>query len=504
MEKRKVAYILLLMITLPSLALPAAAATNPVATFINDLEILIPAVLFILALLALRNADYEYAFTLLLAAIIVTVALATVTGGKLGSGVSITLVQLQVKVCGPTSIYTGDSGTYTASWSPSMSGTVIWTVLYNGSIVYNATGGTTFVYTFSQPGKYIVAATVINQQNFAGGSGAVLVTVKNPPSPLGWIEGAIVGAISGFINAFANTFTGFLVTVFQFFGAPLEWMTYSPTPCPSPSTPSASEIIPTIYSEMQDFSIGLAMLFIAFSVAYNAIKGEYADLIDLAGDLMYKLSVWLLFFFGGLTIYTYAANFINSIIYSVAGPYLGIATLEYTGGATLFTALFALMNEIPFGFGDPLSMFLSLVMYLLTITLAIATIKYAVMMAIVSTIPLWATLWIFEWTRKIAMMVVDLLIGLMVAGLIAAITFAILATMPLGALMFIIDPIAMDGEFLFSLAYFVFGLRPGEHMMGTFKKKSKGESGNTTIVQSGGSAPSGESNPSEPPAGRYI
>jgi len=472
MAKRKAAYILLLIIALPSLALPVTAATNPVATFINDLEILIPAVLFILSLIALRSGDYEYSFMLLLAAIIVTIALASVTGGNLGTnGVSLTLVQLQVTVNGPTSAYTGNTETYTVSWSPSMSGTVIWTVLYNGSIVYNATGGTSFTYTFKDPGKYIVAATVINTQNFAGGSGAVLVTVTNPPSPLGWIEGAITGAVSGLINSVANAFTGFLTTLLQIFGAPLEWMTYSPTPYASTSTPNASPIVPTIYNEMKDYSTGLAMLFIAFSIAYNAIRGEYADLVDLAGDVMYKLSVWGLFFAGGLTIYTYAANFINSIIYSVAGPYLGIATLEYTGGATLFTALFALMNGIPFGFGDALSMFLSLVMFLLAITLAIATIKYAVMLAIVDTIPLWATLWIFEWTRKIAMVVIDLLIGLMVAGLVAAITFAILATMPLGAFLFIIDPIAMDGEFLFLLTYFVFGLRPGEHMMRVFKKK---------------------------------
>ncbi|AKA73828.1 Ig-like domain repeat protein [Saccharolobus solfataricus] len=502
MAKRKAAYILLLIIALPSLALPVTAAANPVATFINDLEILIPAVLFILSLIALRSGDYEYSFMLLLAATIVTIALASVTGGNLGTnGVSLTLVQLQVTVNGPTSAYTGNTETYTVSWSPSMSGTVIWTVLYNGSIVYNATGGTSFTYTFKYPGKYIVAATVINQQNFAGGSGAVLVTVTNPPSPLGWIEGAITGAVSGLINSVANAFTGFLTTLLQIFGAPLEWMTYSPTPYASTSTPNASPIVPTIYNQMKDFSVGLAMLFIAFSIAYNAIRGEYADLVDLAGDVMYKLSVWGLFFAGGLTIYTYAANFINSIIYSVAGPYLGIATLEYTGGATLFTALFALMNGIPFGFGDALSMFLSLVMFLLAITLAIATIKYAVMLAIVDTIPLWATLWIFEWTRKIAMVVIDLLIGLMVVGLIAAVTFAILATLPLGALMFAIDPIAMDGEFLFSLAFFVFGLRPGEHMMGAFRKKNEGGSGNTVVVVENNS---GGSTSSEPPAGRYM
>jgi hypothetical protein len=141
-----------------------------------------------------------------------------------------------------------------------MSGTIIWTVLYNGSIVYNATGpaGTNaFVYKFQEPGKYIVAATVINKQNFAGGSGAVLVTVTNPPSPLGWIEGAITGAISGLINAVANAFEGFLTTLLQIFGAPLEWMTYSPTPYASTSTPNASPIVPTIYNEMKEFILTL-------------------------------------------------------------------------------------------------------------------------------------------------------------------------------------------------------------------------------------------------------
>ncbi|AGJ62769.1 hypothetical protein [Saccharolobus islandicus] len=158
------------------------------------------------------------------------------------------------------------------------------------------------------------------------------------------------------------------------------------------------------------------------------------------------------------------------------------------------------MNGIPFGFGDPLSMFLSLVTFLLALTLAIATIKYAVMMAIVATIPLWATLWLFEWTQKIAMVVVDFLIGLMVAGLIAAITFAILATTPLGALTLIIDPIAMDGEFLFSLEYFVFGLRPGEHLL---SRKNKNQGGSSQVEYRTSS--STESNrPSEPPPGRYM
>jgi hypothetical protein len=499
---RKALTILLIILVLPSLlsgignlvvlAASGGSSGNSLATFISTLQTLIPAALLLLAILANRY-DQRYALVLFAAAMASAIFLAAATGGKIGGNVQITLVELQVKVSGPTSAYTGNTETYTVSWSPSMSGTVIWTVLYNGSIVYNATGGTSFIYTFNEPGKYIVAASVINQQNFAGGSGAVLVTVTNPPSPLGWLEGAITGAVSGLINSAANSIEGAIQTIIPVFGAPLEWMTYSPTPNMSPASQS-------IFNQMKDFSVGLAMLFIAFSIAYNAIRGEYADLVDLAGDVMYKLSVWGLFFAGGLTIYTYAANFINTIIYTVAGPYLSAAVAEYTAGSTLIVGIFGLLDFVPFGFGNSADVFLAALVYLLTITLAVATIKYAVMLAIVDTIPLWATLWIFEWTRKIAMVVIDLLIGLMVAGLIAAVTFAILATLPLGALMFAIDPIAMDGEFLFTLTFFVFGLRPGEHMMGAFRKKNEGGSGNTVVVVNN----SGGSTSSEPPPGRYM
>ncbi|MEJ2777742.1 hypothetical protein [Stygiolobus sp. RP850M] len=75
-----------------------------------------------------------------------------------------------------------------------------------------------------------------------------------------------------------------------------------------------------------------------------------------------------------------------------------------------------MLDFVPFGFGNPVDVFLAALLYLLSITLAVVAIKYAVMLTIVDTIPLWANLWIFEWTRKIAMVVIDLLIGLWLLG----------------------------------------------------------------------------------------
>nr|WP_011225150.1 hypothetical protein [Sulfolobus islandicus]CAG38185.1 hypothetical protein [Sulfolobus islandicus] len=506
---RKALTILLIILVLPSLlsgteniivlaAGGGGGGSNSLGQFISTLQTAIPAALILLAILANRY-DQRYALVLFAAALASAIFLAAATGGGgVGGAVNITLVQLQVKVTGPTTVYVGNSGTYTVSWTPPMKATVIWTVIYNGTVVYNATGGTNFAYTFNEPGNYIIMASVVNQQNLAGGSGAVFVTVTNPPSPLGWLVGAITNTIEGFISKAINTIEGFVTTALQFAGAPLEWMTYSPTPNFSTSTPNASPFITTMYNEMKDFSIGLAMLFIALSIAYNAVRGAYADIVDLAGDVMYKLSVWALFFAGGLTIYTYAANFINAIIYSVAGQFLGLATTEFTLGSVTIVSLFGLDNIIPFGLGDPLSMFLALSTFLLALSLAIAMIKYAVMMAIVVTIPLWATLWIFEWTRKIAVAVVDFLIGLMIAGLIAAMTFAILASTPLGALTFILDPIAMDAQFLFTVAYFVFGLKPGEHILNSFRSSNKQQQQPVVVVEKR------EVETSSPPPGRYM
>ena len=138
---RKALTILLIILVLPSLL---SGAGNIIATaqgggggspgglgqFIATLQTLIPAALILLAILANRY-DQRYALVLFAAAMASAIFLAAATGGKIGGNVQITLVQLQVKVSGPTSAYTGNTETYTVSWSPSMSGTVIWTVLYN-------------------------------------------------------------------------------------------------------------------------------------------------------------------------------------------------------------------------------------------------------------------------------------------------------------------------------------------------------------------------------------
>jgi len=435
--------------------------------FITTLQTALPVLLLLLAILANRY-DQRYALTLFAASLIVAGALGILNINTQQYGVSIALVQLNVQVSGPTDLYLDPvthtaTATYYATWSPSMPASIDWLVYYNGSVILNQTttlGQITI--TFTGTGKYIVVAIVSNQQNFAQGVGVLTVTVSNPPGILDWITNAITNAITGVINKLTAGFQALIYPLLQLFSTPLDWLLYSPAP---------SQTTQSYFSLVQKFSVGLALLFLAFSVAYNAFTGGYYDLVDLAQDIIYKLGVWGLFTSAGLTIYTYAANFINAIIYSVAGPNLGIASISLTSGTILYTALTGGLATIPF-FANDIAYLISWLMIFIFLALAIATFRWSVMLAIVSLIPLLASLWIFEWTRKIAFMAINLLISMMLAGLILAFTLAILVSFGLtGTLMLFLLPVVLGIESISTIALLAFELSSGSGLVSKVHSK---------------------------------
>jgi len=237
---RKALTIFIIILLLPSLiggvsnlvvlAASGGSSGNSLATFISTLQTLIPAALILLAILANRY-DQRYALVLFAAAMASAIFLAAATGGKIGGNVQITLVQLQVTVSGPTSAYTGQTEYYSVSYSPSVPNpTVVWQIYANGTLVSNFTGSTEMSYVFQSPGKYLVVAIVEDPQNYAYGSNGLLVSVTNPPGPLGWIQGAIEGTLESFFGAIANGIEGLVTTFLQFIGYPLEQMVESPIP----------------------------------------------------------------------------------------------------------------------------------------------------------------------------------------------------------------------------------------------------------------------------------
>ena len=481
-KKWLLALLIIAMVLSPTLSLAqigsGGSGSNPLATFLTDLEILIPTILFIMSLLALRGGDYEYAFTLLLASVIAVGGIAYVTGGNAPGSVPISLVKLNVQVSGVSSAYIGNTETYTAYWTPTMDANVTWIVTLNGTEVYNITqeyvqpGGAKLTYTFDNQGVYTVEAVVVNEGQYATGSGAVVVQVTPQPSPLGWIEGAITSAFNLLMSYYLQGVGEFL-SALQLLGTPLELMFYSPTPQMFNATyifsPTAIGL-QGLYNDMMSYSIGIAMLFISFSITYNALRGYYEDLIDIASDLFYKLGVWMLFTFGGFEIYSFIAQFINNMIWSVTGSALGMVAIDLGSGLALLIALFIGGASIPF-FGGDIKVLLGNLMTFMLISTGLAVIRYAIMLAIVVSIPLWASLWLFEWSRGIAMRVIDILVGLMIGGLISALTLAVLVILPFGSFLLIIAPAVFDIEFMLSFFLFMFSLSPSELARGLKTRK---------------------------------
>jgi hypothetical protein len=230
-------------------------------------------------------------------------------------------------------------------------------------------------------------------------------------------------------------------------------------------------VVGNIYSELLQISLSLSLLFLAASVAYNALKSNYTDLIDIASDLLYKIGVWLFFTFGGLEIYNYVAAFINSLIYEIINPYLPLLFPEVYGGAGLFIGSGFLGNLIPFGFGRSLGNLVADLYSALIFFVMLVVIRYFLILAIVALIPLLATLWLFEWTRGIANMLIDVLIGLILAGLLNTIIITLIITS--GAFyIFILLPLIADLGTIISLMATLITIKPHERLSFSPRKGS--------------------------------
>jgi hypothetical protein len=478
------------MLTIPSLAVPASAATNPIQSFANNLLLILPPVLFILSLIALRKADYDYAFTLLLAAIIVTAALAGFQGRV--SSYALLFYNLQVGLVGPTSTsvnspvsYSVVTGTLPAGWNVQKI-EYNWLIYYNSSIlVFNSSSGyvngyyvnnvqssqNSLSFTPTQLGTYLVTYSIIEFANVSGypgyASGGAGGTLRvTTPSPLSWIAGAVESAISSFVS----TVLGAILSAMSFLGQLIfDVLSYGLT---LPTVSGAlGNIVENIYNELLQISISLSLLFIAGSVAYNALKSNYTDLVDIASDLFYKIGVWMLFSFGGLEIYNYVAIFLNSLIYEIINPYLPLLFADVTSGLDLWIGLGLTDAAIPFGFGEDLGVLLGDIFDAMIFFSVLVIVRYFLILAIVALIPLLATLWIFEWTRGIADMLVDVLIGLALAGLLnTTIITLIVASGAFWA--FVILPLVADIGTIISLMMSLITIRPHERLSFSPRKGS--------------------------------
>jgi len=524
MERRKATYILIMLFVIPALGVPVAAATNPVQNFANDLLLVIPPVLFILSLLALRNADYEYAFTLLLAAIIVTAALAGFQGKINSFALLFYNLQVTINQNGESKTTVNSEVCYTVSVSPLPAGWKVqnmsytWLIYYNSTIlVYNSSSNyinsnytndvagfqNILLFKPTQPGNYLISYSIMyiaNASGFEGiatGAAGVTLNVESPSSIVGWLTYYIESAISNFISGLSsliNSFTPILGnTIFDVLSNALTMPIVSG---------NEGNIVENIYYKLLPISLSLSLLFIASSVAYNALKSNYTDLIDIASDLFYKIGVWLFFTFGGLEIYNFVASFINNLIYEIISPYLSTLGSEITTAGAILLGFFGITNYIGLGFAGSLRVIAGDLGYALIFFILFVNIRYYLILAIVALIPLLASLWLFEWTRGIVGMLIDILIGLALAGLLNTIILVLIINSYIFWLLIFL-PFIVDLGTILSLIFSLVSFKPHESLSFSPRKFNKKPDQNQQSTPPQPS-PSSTSQPQKPQPITYI
>jgi hypothetical protein len=516
MDRRKAGYILLLILSLPSLMLPVSASTgNPISNFASNLLIIVPPVLFIMSILALRKADYDYAFTLLLASIIVTVALSAFQTQVNSQG--LLFFNMGVTLSGPTSTTVNSNVRYNVIYKAFPSGfqtndtvptNYAWVIYYNSTIlVFNSKTGyidgnyitlnyifpTTIGFTPKQVGTYTVSYTAEfygSIDNFPAvviGTGGTILQVNPPLSGWNWFTNAVISGIESFVNSATGLFLDASSLLASQLTPVLTYMFQTPT-IDSPW----GNLVKYTYDEILETSVSLSLLLVAGTVAYNALRNNYTDLIDVASDLLYKLGVWMLFTFGGLEIYNYVALFINGLINEIMYPVLPQLGIELAISSGVWIAILIAPDAIPF-FGGSLKVLAGNLAELFLISNVIITVRYFMILAIVALIPLLATLWIFEWTRKIADALVDILIGLITAGLVNALLFAFFIAVGAGITFFLL-PLMTDVGTLISIFLSIFTIKPHERIPGGFRKGS-GSGGQSSPNQNPQAPPAPSSSP---------
>ena len=432
------------------LAASGGSSGNSLATFISTLQTLIPAALILLAILANRY-DQRYALVLFAASMASAIFLAAAGQTPIFSYSPGSVEYKQLTISGPTTVYVGQSGTWTISASAS------WYIMNSSNGVKVASGnGTVISWTANSPGKYLIVATnILNQGNVTIYEyGSYIFSAQYPPSPLGWIQGAIISAFKSLINDIVGGL-GFEGSFVSSSIIPINELVYSPSP---------TACVDTIYTKIETFMTGLAMLLIAASIAYNALRGFYSDLVDLTGDVLYKFGVWALFTTSGITIYSYAAGFINFLIKTTIGLLINAMAGEMFTSVVTYWTLFILDNAIGLGFFRALGPYADDVIMFYLVFVALAFVRYAALLAAVSLIPLASTLWLFEWTRPIAGIIVDLIVGLMMAGVISGVTFAILQEIGIGIVIFLAGPIVGGVDLAMSLYLTFTSIKPHQHL----------------------------------------
>ena len=429
-----------------------------------DLGYLLAGVLFMLGLLAYRK-DYSYAILLISAAALLAALLNYSIASQAGyNGTVLKVVPVQVEIFvtynGQTvASYPGSSeGSFQAKYNqyfyvsiytypPAPITNVTWlegTTDVSG-LLYSALGKTSYTGQYITSPYFMGTNTIIVEVDYVKDNtlyyGTGYVSFRYIPE-----SGSIFQEMLQALSVDSG------IGVFALGGIPgiLEYLLYNGVAnainnlieSPVIGNNGAGADAQNFFNYFQNIAISIGFILLALGIGINAIRGGYADLVDLGMDFFYRTGVFLLFTYGGIQIYNAVASSLNSIAQYIVNDVLG----QIAGALTVWTNIAIAMtvgsNFIGFGFGRALS---QLAVFLFEVDIAIFAISYlrvVIIYALVSLIPILAAMWTFEWTRGVALVFVEVLAGLVFGGLVDALVLYFLVQVG-GLSFFLFAPFAV-------------------------------------------------------------
>ncbi|BCU69815.1 hypothetical protein [Stygiolobus caldivivus] len=284
-------------------------------------------------------------------------------------------------------------------------------------------------------GRYDIVVTVqavVNNSRITTiyyGSGQMALVAE--PGGLGGIFNGVLQAISSYFESGV----GALPLIKSGLTKSIEGILYVPIISYHASYGPASNTAKFLYkSVFMSFASTYALLFLAANVGLNAFLGKYGDFYDLLRDLIYKLGVYWVFTYAGITIWNQSAYILNNLVNQIlpSGDVIKLAN-DLSSQLTLTGALYEAGSAADV-FGGPLS---QLFKFLLQLTVAIflaGAIRELILYALAALIPFIAVLWLFDWTRKFADMILSVGLAFVISGVIDALVLRLLIA--IGGLLF--------------------------------------------------------------------
>ena len=171
-----------------------------------------------------------------------------------------------------------------------------------------------------------------------------------------------------------------------------------------------------VFNEIQPLAEALLIVAFAVLAAWKFLFEGESELFNYLSSVLKDLAIALIVIFGAVDLYNMFADIVNGIAYYLGNNMGGINFInDALGGTVAFAATAAATGYfVPY-----IADFVGNITDVILFAIDLAALRYAVVAMLAAFAPLFAVLYLFPPTRKIAHYALDIFIGMSLGGLIA-------------------------------------------------------------------------------------